>query len=340
MTATLPDTAGPRTPESGRSSTHLASVVMVTYNLAEFVPAAIESVLSQEGVAFELVIGDDASTDDTWEIVTRFADRDPRIVAFQVPHCGKPSVIRNTAMRRARGTHITFLDGDDIYLPDRLRRVRDVFAQRPETDIVFHDARRMAEDGTLKPETYLTESDFLARSAPYWAGVDGLAYLAGPRFGCFSSAIFCGIHTSAITVTRERLHRETIWFPEDLVVGEDIDLWFRLLANASTVYWHEVLSAYRERATSLTRDRRRFHAGTIEADLRNLARIDRELTSYERAYYVRRLSRRYRFLATAHDRAGAHAEARACYAKSFKLEPNLSAALLYAKTLLRSPFAR
>jgi glycosyltransferase involved in cell wall biosynthesis len=312
-------------------------VVMVTYNVAPFILAAMESVLCQENADLELIVGDDQSTDNTWELVTRVANRDPRVKAFQQVHSGKPSVVRNAAMRMATGTHVAFLDGDDMYLPTRICRTMEAFAGVPGTDVVFHDVRRMAEDGTHKSETYLTESNFLHRSQRYWARIAGDTYIAGPRFGAFTSAIFCPIHTSAITVTAERLRREAMWFPEDLVVGEDIDLWFRLLMNTSTIYLDAVLSAYRERTSSLTRDRRQFHAGTIEADLRNLRRIDRSLTAEERTYYVRRLSRRYRFLATEHERTGDASEALKCYYRSFRLEPNAPAIVLGLKTLLPQP---
>jgi hypothetical protein len=232
---------------------------------------------------------------------------------------------------------VAFLDGDDIYLPGRLRQTADAFARVPGADVVFHDVRRMREDGTFKEETYLTESSFLRRAQPYWAQVEGRTYVAGPRFAAFTSAIFCGIHTSTVTIRAERLRREPAWFPEDLVTGEDLDLWFRIVMGSSTVFIDQILSGYRERAASLTRDRRNFHAGNIEADLRNLARIESQLTVEERGYYITRISRRYRFLAAEHERALDRSSARTSYYRSFRLEPNVPAALLYMRTLLPQP---
>ena len=101
-----------------RVTTPLATVAMVTFNSGEFVREAIESVLAQDFGDFELLICDDCSVDDTWEIATSF--RDPRIRTVRgVSNIGEYRN-RNKALRLARGKYLMYLDGDDILYPHGL----------------------------------------------------------------------------------------------------------------------------------------------------------------------------------------------------------------------------
>jgi hypothetical protein len=96
----------------------VATVAMVTWNSSRYVAQAIESVLAQTLADLELVICDDASTDDTWDIVRRYAD--PRIRAFRNPRNLGEYANRNRALSLARGEFLIFIDGDDYLYPHGL----------------------------------------------------------------------------------------------------------------------------------------------------------------------------------------------------------------------------
>ena len=94
------------------------SVVLATYNRAALLPRAIASVLAQDGVDFELIIVDDASTDGTRDYLATLADPRVRIVTVQ-SKLG-PSGARNRGLAATRAPVVAFLDSDDRYRPGRL----------------------------------------------------------------------------------------------------------------------------------------------------------------------------------------------------------------------------
>ncbi|RLF83553.1 glycosyl transferase, partial [Thermococci archaeon] len=94
------------------------SVIIPTYNRANLLKRAIASVLNQTFTDFELIVVDDASPDNTPEVVRSINDGRIRYVRLK-KNSGGP-VARNTGIRKARGRFIALLDDDDEWLPNRL----------------------------------------------------------------------------------------------------------------------------------------------------------------------------------------------------------------------------
>src|SRR6266702_4234136 len=88
------------------------SIVMVTYNSSKYVHMAIESVLSSSYSNFELIISDDCSSDETWNIINNY--QDPRIKASQNEINVGEYLNRNKCINLAQGKYLIFVDGDDI----------------------------------------------------------------------------------------------------------------------------------------------------------------------------------------------------------------------------------
>ena len=107
------------------------SVILPTYNRSDLLGRAIRSVLAQTFQDFELLIVDDASPDNTQEIVQAFEDE--RIVYIRREQNGGPSATRNTGIKQAQGKYISFLDDDDEYLPELLSEVYQKFEAMPES---------------------------------------------------------------------------------------------------------------------------------------------------------------------------------------------------------------
>jgi glycosyltransferase involved in cell wall biosynthesis len=120
---------------SGRVSP-CVSVITPAYNAAKFLPETIESILNQTFRNFEYIIVDDASTDETWEVITRYAAQDSRIVPLQNKKNLSAPGSRNYAMTVAKGNYIAVQDADDISMPQRLEHQTDYLDNHPELGAV------------------------------------------------------------------------------------------------------------------------------------------------------------------------------------------------------------
>ncbi|MEM6374717.1 MAG: glycosyltransferase family 2 protein [Pseudomonadota bacterium] len=111
------------------------SVVLPTFNRAQILPAAMRSVLDQDYRDLELIVVDDASTEDI-EAVVKAVD-DPRVRYMRMPHNGGAAAARNFGLQDVRGQYIAFQDSDDLWLPGKLtRQVELLEAQPPEVGVV------------------------------------------------------------------------------------------------------------------------------------------------------------------------------------------------------------
>ena len=109
------------------------SVVATSYNTGEFLAAALESVLRQSLIDFEVVLVDDASTDDTFSIAQSIARRDARIQVVRHATNLGAGAARNTALKRARGDLVSFLDTDDIWEDAFLEEMSQALAAQGDT---------------------------------------------------------------------------------------------------------------------------------------------------------------------------------------------------------------
>lgn len=100
----------------------LVSVIMPSYNSAEYIAQSIESVIKQTYPHWELLITDDCSTDNTVEIVKQYAQKDNRIKLFVLKENSGAAVARNNSIKEAQGRYIALLDSDDLWLPEKLEK--------------------------------------------------------------------------------------------------------------------------------------------------------------------------------------------------------------------------
>ena len=124
------------------------SVIMPVYNHAQWVAQAIESVLEQTVGDWELIVVDDGSTDGTPRVLQEFAARDRRITVLRQDNAG-PSAARNVALARATGAWLTYLDSDDLWLPDALAHYRQYIESHPEATFLYGFRHRLTEDGAV-----------------------------------------------------------------------------------------------------------------------------------------------------------------------------------------------
>src|SRR5438477_8352790 len=122
----------------------LVSVVIPTFNSADYLVQAIQSVLAQTYQDFEIIVVDDASTDNTNGVLQSFADR----ICYVRQDRGGPSAARNRGILQARGELIAFLDADDLWRPTKLARQVDYLKCHPQACLVYTDFTRGSRPGS------------------------------------------------------------------------------------------------------------------------------------------------------------------------------------------------
>lgn len=199
----------------------LVSVIIPTYNRAQLISETIDSVLNQTYKRVEIIIIDDGSTDKTEEVVKK--KNDERIKYFKFGHSGLPAVARNQGLKLAKGEYVSFLDSDDLWYPQKLKRCLKELESG--VDLVSHGMRYI-KDGK------------------YWKDV-----MCGPaRMAGYSNLLYNGncIAISATVIRKECLER-VFGFDENpaIVSAEDYDLWLKLAKGKILIFFiNDVLGEY------------------------------------------------------------------------------------------------
>jgi len=122
----------------------LISVIIPVYNASETVLETIGSVQRQSLTDFELIVIDDGSTDDTLELLERVGDRRLRVFRYEN---GGPSAARNRGISHARGEFISFIDADDLWVPDKLELQLAALRRHPKAGVAYSWTAFIDKDG-------------------------------------------------------------------------------------------------------------------------------------------------------------------------------------------------
>ncbi|HYL36832.1 MAG TPA: glycosyltransferase [Bryobacteraceae bacterium] len=205
------------------------SVILPAYNVAPFVRAAADSVLSQSWTDLELIAIDDGSSDTTAQELEQI--RDARLRLLRRQHQGAAAA-RNAGLGAARGRYVAFMDGDDRWLEDKLERDIACLDGLPEADLVFSAMRMVDESGRD-----------LGRTIRRWQGVLTLRDLLIENM----------IGSDTVVMRREVVDRVGC-FDEQLPAGSDYDYWLRvaLVRPGNLLGSARVSALYRRRPGQLT----------------------------------------------------------------------------------------
>jgi glycosyltransferase involved in cell wall biosynthesis len=215
-------------------------VVIPNHNYARFVPVCVESVLSQAGVDLEVLIIDDASSDDSQRIAASLAARDRRVrVRCHAVNQGHIRTYNEGLEWAAGATYAVVLDADDALTPGSLRRAWELLEAHPETGFVYGRPRVFPGNGP--PPAVRTG---LARWRT-WPGREWFEIRCRRAENCvFSPEV----------VLRTSVVRNAGGFREDLPHTADFELWMRLALHADVGYIRGPYQAYyRDHAAGLHR---------------------------------------------------------------------------------------
>lgn len=297
------------------STTPKISVIMPAYNTARLIPAALDSVLQQSFQDFEIIVVNDGSP-DTPELEEVLAPLLQRIVYIKQEN-KRAAGARNTAIRRAQGEFLAFLDSDDSWLPDHLSLQMQLFAEDPTLGLVYSNGFAFSD-----PASTQTFTDRCPSQGP----------------ATFEALIMerCQIPISTVVVRKNAVEKAGL-FDEALTRCDDYDMWIRTAFHGAKI-------GYSRRVQARMNEGRPGSLGTsdarmIEAYWRILekAKLTLPLTGADRKVVEARATEiRARYLIAEGKlclRAGRFSEAAAMFSQANRLlgSPKISAVLFALK---------
>lgn len=234
--------------------TPAVSIVLATCNRLELLRSSVDSVLGQTFRDWELIIADDGSDEPTQQFL-RSLESPGRVRVLWLTHCGRPAVVRNAALREARGEYIAFQDSDDLWLPRKLETQVSSLQRNPRrawshTKYQLVDASGAPTAWTRRTGGWPTPSGWILDQL-----IRGETVIALPS-----------------VVASRLLLQQAGGFDERLIRTEDYELWLRLARRSE-------IDGIDEPLTLVRRHAQHFSGKPIEAFQAACYVIDQQLRS-------------------------------------------------------------
>jgi glycosyltransferase involved in cell wall biosynthesis len=207
-------------------------VIVPVYNYARFVGLCLESILQQTSRDIEIIIVDDASTDETPQVVGLFRDQRLRYLRHE-ENLG-PAAAFNTGFEAANGEFIVKFDADDLMEPEYIATAVGVLEKLPGVGFVFTNARTIDELGN--------ETGLVRRSG------EPLTSASRSVFECL---LYGNFVISSSVVARKACYDKVGLYDPSLKYGEDWDMWLRMAYHFDVQYIDEPLVRRRLHPRSL-----------------------------------------------------------------------------------------
>jgi len=216
------------------------SVIMPLYNCAQFLEQTVKSVQRQTYSNWELIIVDDASKDNSYQIACRLARTDPRIHVLRNTENKGVAACRNIAQQKATGRYIAFLDSDDLWSKNKLR-LQYLFMERKNIALSHTAYAYMNEQGIISNTGRNTVDSVLNLDR----------YMKTTQ-----------INISTVMFDKEKV--PLLHFPEDRQLCEDARVWMPLMHKGYQFHGlNKVLTLYRIRTHQLSRNKFRMAQNTL-----------------------------------------------------------------------------
>lgn len=211
----------------------LVSIITPTYNSAKYIAETIQSVQNQTYNNWEMILVDDGSNDQTVSIIQNLQRTDERIKLFIQPENAGPAKARNKGIENVSGTFMTFLDADDIWLPNFIQNSIKTI-QRTGVNFVFSSYKRSNED------LEFVYSDFIVPQKVTYTDI-----LKTNSISCLTAFI-----------NIEKLGKKKM---PDIFKRQDMGLWLSYLKEIPFAFGiQEPQAIYRIRENSLSRDKKKL----------------------------------------------------------------------------------
>jgi len=278
------------------------SVVIPTYNQADFLRIALQSVLNQTFEDFEIIVVNNYSTDHTLEVVAEIDD--PRLQVINFKNNGVIGAGRNIGIKASKAPYVAFLDSDDTWCSNKLAEVARAIGEDPEIGLVAH-LQEMVWEGPVKSSTnFGPPADFAEDVYEYLLLTGNL------------------LATSSAVVRMECLEQVGLFSEETaLITAEDYDLWLKLARVCRFRFIPEVLGANWVHLDSASSSIER-HVDSVLSVLRNHLKPKKgQNPAYSTLTVRRRISEVYYYGGRLHQRAGRFKMPLSYYLKTLKSYP-------------------
>lgn len=220
-------------------STPTVTVIALCYNHARFVLETLESIRAQTFQDFELIVTDDASRDNSPELIAQWLAEHRPDASF-IRHASNAGLCRtlNEALADARGAYVCMIATDDTWYPDRLARHMEAMAAAPaNVAVVYSDADQMDEEGNALPTKFIEyyRKDF------------------APPSGALFPILADGNFIPAMAATIRRSAIDAVGGYDERLSYEDYDMWLRLAPQYDFLFCPGRVARYRIVSTSMVR---------------------------------------------------------------------------------------
>lgn len=195
-----------------RNQFPLLSIIVPVYNVEEYLPRCIDSILSQTFTDFELILIDDGSPDDSGEVCDIWAEKDSRIRVIHKSN-GGVNAARNTGLSLAKGRYITFIDGDDFIKSNTFEKALAILEENSEIDLLQYPEIQVQDGKERLWSGYPKVPIILSNSCEKMKAIIGaVPYIPGGLWG----KIYRG------SVWNNLRLRADMCFCEDMIILPDI----------------------------------------------------------------------------------------------------------------------
>lgn len=224
----------PGTGTVGRAA--MVSVVIPCFNYAKYLPAAVQSVVSQDGISTQIIVVNDASTDDSLNVAIDLANKYSQVIVLDNKINRGPVETFNRGLELATGDFLVRLDADDLLTPGSLRRAVDVAYSDPHIGLVYGHPIHFSGDNLPKAR----------QRVKGWAVWDGLQWLEDR---CRTGV---NVITSPEVLMRMSVVRQ-VGGQRDLAHTHDMEMWMRIASVSRVAYIRGADQAWhRDHALSLS----------------------------------------------------------------------------------------
>lgn len=238
------------------------TVAMPSYNTGRYVKFAVESVLAQEGIDFELIVVDDASTDNTAEVIKSFED--PRIKLFRNSKNMGVAYCHNLIIQRSQSPYIAHVDSDDIVLPGAFHKLVGALRNSPSVGQVHCYYSKIDENGK-----YIEQARH-----NFWKNFDNPQK---PDIDYKRELVIQGTVNNHLRTYRREVFEVVGTFNEKMKTGEDHAMALRLVDQFDIQIVPELLYARRIHDASLSHHDRSQNFHTLRRWLQRYMRCRRLL---------------------------------------------------------------